>query len=850
MEQELIEQSLDKKFAESLKPGEKRRIIFWYDTEGQFRDLIDDLHLEDAKIHRLTENNHFSTKYLLEAEDTESNYLIYANNRPAWDVDNWLIDIILYSYEFSADRLALHMDELGINKGLKALVKNYEKFFNSAGRRKKLAACGIAAWDEEELEIALMSVLCGLKYPDKLQVFKKVLGDSPEESDNRYLAEIKRFMDSQVFWKHARRYFGYSKEEISLRKLASYILINSLRRVLDDSQLSPLKEYLSAEGKANCIYFVDSWMNHQLDKKTYEQLAAGIEAYLDIAGRLDAVDIESLSECDVFAAFDKKVLHYVLDSIHNEVENYEQCLRLIETRRSKHWYEKYESIYEAVYYAIKILQFHKNNPNIPMLDCQQLWEGYSNNYYYMDYYYRHFYWHYDRNPVEVLKPLRSLVENLYSNYFLDGLGTAWSAASSSYSGSDLQVDGIRRQEDFFRRELASMMEAGERCFVIISDALRYEAAVDIFARLNAETAGRAVMDTMMGVLPSATKYGMAALLPHQELSLENEEVLADGYKTDSLPSREKILKNYVPEAVAAHYHNIINMNKEERRELVKGRKLIYIYHDSIDAMGDKAATEVKVFDAVQQTEKEIYRLMRIIRDDLGGVNIYLTADHGFLYKRDPLLESDKIKKENLLAFEEKRRYLLSYREESSDALMMFKPGYLKSSAGQPLVYVPRAAIRFKVPGPGANFVHGGAALQELLIPLVKYKAVRGSNQKKKEASKVKVKLLNESRKISNNLFNLDFFQTEKVDERNIPRTVLVYMEDENAAVLSNRETIIADKTSDKAGDRTYKVRLTLKTGNYDKNKDYFLIIKDVETELIEDKIAFQINLAFTSDFDF
>ena len=89
-----------------------------------------------------------------------------------------------------------------------------------------------------------------------------------------------------------------------------------------------------------------------------------------------------------------------------------------------------------------------------------------------------------------------------------------------------------------------------------------------------------------------------------------------------------------------------------------------------------------------------------------------------------------------------------------------------------------------------------------------------------------------------------------MDDRNIPRTVVVFIEDEKGKVLSNRETIIADKTSDKASDRTYKVRLTLQTGKYDKNKDYFLIIKDVETDLIEDRIPFQINLAISLDFDF
>jgi hypothetical protein len=62
--------------------------------------------------------------------------------------------------------------------------------------------------------------------------------------------------------------------------------------------------------------------------------------------------------------------------------------------------------------------------------------------------------------------------------------------------------------------------------------------------------------------------------------------------------------------------------------------------------------------------------------------------------------------------------------------------------------------------------------------------------------------------------------------------------------------LIADKRSDKPVERSHKVRLTLKTGPHDKQKDYFLIVRDADTELIEEKIAFKINIAISSDFDF
>ena len=195
------------------------------------------------------------------------------------------------------------------------------------------------------------------------------------------------------------------------------------------------------------------------------------------------------------------------------------------------------------------------------------------------------------------------------------------------------------------------------------------------------------------------------------------------------------------------------MTKEERREYVKGKKLVYIYHDSIDLISHTA--EINAFNAVQQSMEEIMNLVRIIRNDLSGVNILITSDHGFIYKRDPLLESDKINKETVDAFEEKRRYMLSHKVVPSDAVMRFKPDFSSAMGTSTGLRAP-CQHSFQSPGAGANFVHGGATLQEVVVPLIKYKVVRGSDTKIKEQRKVKVKLVTEMRKITNNLLAWSF----------------------------------------------------------------------------------------------
>jgi uncharacterized protein (TIGR02687 family) len=327
-------------------------------------------------------------------------------------------------------------------------------------------------------------------------------------------------------------------------------------------------------------------------------------------------------------------------------------------------------------------------------------------------------------------------------------------------------------------------------------------------------------------------------------------VLVDGRTSAGLDNRMEILQTAVPESIAIHYQELFAMNKAGRRETFKGKKLIYIYHDSIDAIGDKASTEIYTFTAAERAIEEIYNIIKIIRDDLSGTNIFVTADHGFVYQREALEESDKIEKEGLHAVEVKRRYLLSLDSGERTGLLDINMGSLIKNEYRLTAYVPKATIRFKMQGSGVNFVHGGASLQEIVVPLIKFKNIRSGQKNSREIEKVDVKLTNTTRKITNSLFNLTFFQTERVEDKRIPRTVKIYMADENDSVITNEETLICDRTSDKPEDRTFKLRFALKSIPYDKNKDYYLIIKDVETNVVVEKIPFQISLGIVSEFDF
>ena len=66
-------------------------------------------------------------------------------------------------------------------------------------------------------------------------------------------------------------------------------------------------------------------------------------------------------------------------------------------------------------------------------------------------------------------------------------------------------------------------------------------------------------------------------------------------------------------------------------------------------------------------------------------------------------------------------------------------------------------------------------------------------------------------------------------------------------IIRETQTVIADKTSDNAADRVFRVRFNLKAGTYDKKKVYRLVIAN---EIDVEEIEFHIDIAFADDFGF
>ena len=266
---------------------------------------------------------------------------------------------------------------------------------------------------------------------------------------------------------------------------------------------------------------------------------------------------------------------------------------------------------------------------------------------------------------------------------------------------------------------------------------------------------------MLGVLPSYTALGMAALLPHNTLAYKrnaNLDLTADGAIVSTVEQRSDQLSKYGGVAIKAD--DLLAKGKGKGREFVRDQRVIYVYHDWIDNLGDKQGSEGETFSAVAQTLVELNQISTFIINSLNGSLVLITADHGFLYQESPLDESDKSalgdKPEGVL--KAKKRYVLGDRlGTTSKAWSGSTCVTAGTDAGEGSVdfWVPRGASRFHFAG-GARFVHGSAMPQEIVIPVI---TLRESESDSAKTRPVEFSLLGSSNKVVTNRQRFEFIQT-------------------------------------------------------------------------------------------
>lgn len=360
------------------------------------------------------------------------------------------------------------------------------------------------------------------------------------------------------------------------------------------------------------------------------------------------------------------------------------------------------------------------------------------------------------------------------------------------------ITSLERQPDFFRNHIGSPKV---KTAVIVSDAFRFEMAKELTARLTSKKHMASLLPAL-AMLPTETKYCKPALLPHNDLVCTGNDLLVDGKSLASTEARTNQLKNYNESAVCINFDTLTGMDKRTKREVFKN-KLVYVFHNTLDE--NCHGCNLKTFaSASRDALDELQQLILFIHDYANVTEVYLTADHGFLYHDIPFEEKDKlaVTEENV---EKKTRYFLCENGKETDfGISKFPLQAVSAMKGDFFVGVPTGTNRLAKEGGDYMFAHGGASLQELVIPIL-YSKYQVENKK----GKVGVSLLESSLTVSSSRMKAHLVQNEAVSMSMQPQTVYcaIYVGDE---VVSPVKAITLNSTdTEMTASRIYEVDLTV-----------------------------------------
>ena len=841
MDLQNIQEQLNSEFAK-----DSTRIVFWFDDKGEYEDEVAELQLDNASLHVLDGLNWLYTKWLLQEKDTKGKYLVYAPFAKPSDARNPLADMYYYSTPYYTDRVSQMSQEVGIDNKFKEHLAQYTNFWKNKNRIEKFKALGIDRYNPETIDLGLIAVLVDVKSYSFEEIVRQLLLTATE-------SYVKNLQDNELydrFWELCKKYFGYESDKPSLKDLASCLIVTYAAATLKTTVPANMSNYVLKK-RNDVVVFVRNIMDNVRYGSAFDELADEVDKTLRFVSKIKAdlkndtskVQLSDIFACDAFKGFDNIIIDWSLEQLNEEMLDAQidglNVAQIADQRITKafHYGELFRWEYQTVKYAYLLMKAIATI-EYPS-DAVQLIKKYQQEIYLIDSYYRWFYYAYDKiTDKERFAGVRERVENIYANTYLQRITPKW---NMNFNDDNLNQLGLIRQEQFYKHYLSN---ADSRVVVIISDAFRYECAKELMANMELDDRCEARMEAMLGILPTVTNVGMASLLPHNDFSVDGTaKAKINNVSCADLETRDKILKDANANNIAVSFEEIYSANYADIKEKLQGKNLIYIYHNQVDARGDKPASENEVFNACAEAIKEIEEMIRKLTNAISTTKYIVTADHGFLYRRDKLHEFDKVSYKKELCAYSSKRFLITTDKIEEQGIMSRMMAYMDKL----YVTTPIGADIFKVGGAGQNYVHGGSSLQELLIPVVDIKTSKGRST----ADYVDVILTSASRKVTNLITFFDFIQTEKVTEDKKARNIVAYFATESGEKISFDVQIIANSREDAPEKRTFHEKFTLKSREYKYGDKYYLYLVDAnDSKNILHSYEFMIDIAFVNDFDF
>lgn len=828
-----ISQALTKLF-------ERHRIVFWYDTKHELRSDFEAVSISDVEKLEIA-NNEYGLKYRILRESPEQKFLLYKEGAQPEDLDNWLLDIQLAHGEFRTDQVAIWLSELELGLEFAEVAQAHAEFFQ-ANKRKEALKKLLTPDDTAGLLRLKMLAVCAGSEPRMDSVVETLLQQLAEGRDDG-IRLIERCSLDGFLWEQLTRFYGYEASDPSLRDFVIE-LFKSCYAMGTDGEVKLT---------GDALVFLKRWKDSRQFEQGFETLSAECAEVLGIEQDLGKRDFRDLVELDYFRLIDQKIISDLVRAVVGRTVTSGDVALWVRQRRQGHWYGEFRHLYEAIEFAARFVQM-LGEARLTMDSLSDGVQRYSGSWYQLDQLYRKFIYHVRMSgQASLMGELSEQVENLYSNNYLLKLG----------DGFQVHVDDTPRweaypvvqQKAFFEHWVRPYLRKDKRICVIISDAMRYEIGDELLGLIRQEDRYSAELEPALSTLPSYTQLGMAALLPNKSLAIADNDtgtVLVDGKSSQGTVNRTKILQSALDgRAQAVKAEDFMQLNRDDSRELLKGNDVVYIYHNRIDHTGDKMHSEGQAFEAAEQTLADLIRLIKKLTA-ANANNLLITADHGFIYQNRELDESDflgdAVSGDDIRYRD--RRFVLGKGLSASPAFHHFSSEQLGLD-GDMEVQIPKSINRLRLKGSGSRFVHGGASLQEVVIPVLKVNKKRQS-----DVSAVEVDILRgASSVITSGQLAVTLYQSGPVTEKVQLRHLRAGIYTQAGELISDSHELSFDLTSENPRERELQVRFVLSRKADEANgQEVFLRLEEQHAGTSHYKeyksLRYLMRRSFTSDFDF
>lgn len=820
---------------------EKHRLVFWYDTKRELRAEFESLLIPGVETLELA-NNEFAVKYRILHEQPETKFLLYHAGPEPEALQNWLLDLQLASGLFQADQTAIWLSELELGPGFMELAQTHAEFFNAETRRQALKA-RLKPQEETEtsLRLKLLSV-CANSGPRLDEITESLLAELAEDGAER--SELIRRCGLDVFlWERLARAFGYQSSAPGVQDFAIELFKSSYALELEQP----------ARLNTEALVFFRRWKDSLSNQSAFETLSTQCASLLNIENDLQARDYRALVEMDLFRLLDQKILSDLVVQLTRRTVSPIECAALLRKRRQSHWYAEFQHYYALADFASQFLKLLDEST----LETTSLEDGvrrYAQTWQHLDQLYRKTVYHYRKSGhASLLKPLMDLVENHYNTNYLLKLSHAWQPVVDACVA--WKTETVPVQSDFFERFVATpFLNNKKKIYVIISDAFRYEVADELLSLVRREDRYEAELTPILGILPSYTQLGMAALLPNREISFAEDgsgAVNIDGWSTQGTPNRDRILKVQNPNATAIRADDLLSMGKDECRAFVRDNEVIYVYHNRIDAVGDKRESEEKVFEAVEEALAELLTIIKKLTA-ANATNLLVTADHGFIYQNRPIEESDfssaDTSSPNIVYLD--RRFVLGKNLSEQPGLKKFQASQVGLS-GEMEIQFPKSIQRLRLKGSGSRYVHGGTSLQEVVVPVLQINKKRES-----DTTQVEVDIIRGAGNlITAGQLSVTFYQTQPVTDKVRQRRLRAGIFSSSGVLISDRHDLVFDLIEADPRQRESAIRFMLtREADQFNNQEVILKLEEQvgETSHYQEykSLRYTLRRSFASDFDF